>query len=421
MNYIIIGNSAAGLFAAEGIREADPQGAITVLTADHYPSYSRCLTTYYLAGDIEEEQIFLRTSEELAKLNLNIHYGCRVTALDPEQQRISTADGRFFNYNRCLIATGASAVTLDIPGVSLPEVFTLRHLENAKDIRATLKPGRKAVIIGGGLVSLKSAYALRKQGLEVHVVVSSGYILSQMLNPLAAQMLEQHLSEHGIDIILNSDVATIEGQDHVEGVQLKCGKRLKADLVIIGKGVRPNTGPFLDTGLKMKHGILVNDYLETNFPHVYAAGDVAEAWDFIHEGPRINAVWPNATEQGRIAALNMTGKKMFYKGSMGMNSVDFFSLRIISAGIIKPPQGNEDFGDSLSWQVTEDFYQYPSSQQTTFQSLIWQGDCLKGYVLIGQPEQAGILTALIRAREPLSTAVRQLIRAGKRGGVRFGL
>ncbi|MEL1136329.1 FAD-dependent oxidoreductase [Desulfitobacterium sp. THU1] len=421
MNYIIIGNSAAGLFAAEGIREADPQGAITVLTADHYPSYSRCLTTYYLAGDIEEEQIFLRTPEELAKLNLDIHYGCRVTGLNPEQQRVSTADGRSFDFDRCLIATGASAVTLDLPGTTLPEVFTLRHLENAKGIRHLLKPGGKAVIIGGGLVSLKSAYALRKQGLEVHVVVSSGYILSQMLNPLAAQRLEQHLSDHGIDIILNSDVTTIEGQDRVEGVQLKCGKRLEADLVIIGKGVRPNTEPFLDTGLKMKHGILVNDYLETNLPGVYAAGDVAEAWDFLHEGPRINAIWPNATEQGRIAALNMTGKRTFYKGSMGMNSVDFFGLRIISAGIIKPPQGNEGCGDSFTWQVTEDFYQDPSSQQPTYQSLILQGDYLKGYVLIGHPLQAGILTALVQAREPLSLRVREQIRAGKRGRVRFVL
>ncbi|AGA68185.1 NAD(P)H-nitrite reductase [Desulfitobacterium dichloroeliminans LMG P-21439] len=411
MNYVIIGNSAAGIFAAEGIREADPQGTITVLTADHYPSYSRCLTTYYLAGDIEEEQIFLRTPEELAKLNLDIHYGCRVTGLNSEQQRVSTADGRSFEYDRCLIATGASAVTLDLPGASLPEVFTLRHLENAKGIRALLKPGGKAVIIGGGLVSLKSAYALSKQGLEVHVVVSSGYILSQMLNPLAAQRLEQHLRDHGIDIILNSDVAAIEGQDHVEGVRLKCGQRLKADLVIIGKGVRPNTEPFLNTGLKLKHGIVVDDYLETNLSHVYAAGDVAEAWDYLREGPRINAVWPNATEQGRIAALNMTGKKTFYKGSMGMNSVDFFGLRIISAGIIKPPQRKEGFEDTLTWQVNEDSYQ----------SLIWQGDYLKGYVLIGHPEQAGILSALIQAREPLSPAIRQHIRAGKRAQVRFVL
>lgn len=416
MNYCIIGNSAAGFSAAEELRKADPQGKVTVLTLDQCPTYSRCLTTYYLAGDIVEEQLFLRTSEELAKLNLDIHYGCRVTGLDPEQRTVNTANGESFSYDRCLIATGASPVTLDIPGAAtLPEVFTLRHLENAKGIKSLLKPGRKAVIIGGGLVSLKAAYALRKQGLEVHVVVSSGYILSQMLNSSAAKRLEEHLQDHGIDIILNSDVAVIRGQEYVESVELKCGKTIDADLVIIGKGVRPNVEPFLNTGINTGQGILVNEYLETNLPHVYAAGDVAETWDFLRESPRINAIWPNATEQGRIAALNMAGKKVAYEGSTGMNSVDFFGLRIISAGIIKMPKaGVHLMQDSAAW-YTVDYDNHSSSGSPSYQHLIWKDNQLKGYILVGDTERAGTLTALIRGEKRLSPKTQKYIKEGKRG------
>lgn len=416
MNYIIIGNSAAGLFAAEGLRRADPQGKITVLTADHYPPYSRCLTTYYLAGDIREEQLFLRTTEEMANLNLTIRYRVRVTGLDPKGQRVSTASGEAFDYDRCLIATGASAVRLDIPGSTLPEVFTLRHLENAQAIKKMIKPGRKAVIIGGGLVSLKSAYALRKQGMEVHVIVSSGYILSQMLNSSAAERLAEHLKDYGIYISLNSDVVAIKGKEHVEAVELECGRIVDTNLVIIGKGVQPNVEPFLNSGFKINHGILVNEYLETNIPHVYAAGDVAETWDFLRECSRTNAVWPNATEQGRVAALNMAGRETIYKGSMGMNSVDFFGLRIISGGVVTPPEHKEGIENALPWKVTEgqDSQVKPSAKAPTYQFLTWKGSYLKGYVLIGYPERAGILTALIRTQEPLSPEVQRNIEAGKR-------
>lgn len=419
MNYLIIGNSAAGLFAAEGIRQRDPQGKITVLTADMYPSYSRCLTTYYLAGDIPEEQLFLRTSEEMARLNLDIHYGCRVTGLDSQEQVVYTASEGAFLYDKCLIATGASAVTLDLPGADLPQVFTLRHLENAKSIKTLLKPGRKAVIIGGGLVSLKSAYALSKQGLEVHVIVSSGYILSQMLNQAAAQRLEEHLKEHGIDIILNSDVVAINGRDRVESVQLKCGRNLEADLVIVGKGVHPNIQPFQEAGLNLGQGVLVNEYMETNLPHVYAAGDVAETYDLLRESPRINAIWPNATRQGYIAGLNMTGKPTAYSGSMGMNAVDFFGLRIISAGIIKlPVTQTAQTLDSQSWYTTAGSYHNFSSGQVTHQYLTWQGDKLKGYVLIGSPERAGVLTALIQAQKGISQDILKGFREGGGRGIK---
>lgn len=418
MKYVILGSSAAGLFAAEAIRQQEPQAEITILTADDNPSYSRCLTTYYLAGDIDESQLFLRPPEAMTALNLDIHYGCPVTGLIPEQQVVLTTSGERFPYDKCLIATGASAVTPDIPGSILPEVFTLRHLENAKRIKALLAPGRRAIIIGGGLVSLKSAYALRKQGLEVHVIVSSAHLLSQMLNTEAASILEEHLRHHGLDLILGSDVTAIEGEEHVESVRLRGERTLSTDLVIVGKGVRPNIAPFMTSGLKVRQGILVNELLETNLPNVYAAGDVAEAWDLVRGTQRINAIWPNATQQGRIAGMNMTGQSFIYPGSIGMNTVDFFGLRIVSVGMINPPTSFEPSNaqGSAPWYI-EDFSLPGFSDQPTYQRLVWQGETLKGFVLIGNAERAGILTALIQAKQPLSSSVRRSIRSGKRGEI----
>ncbi|WP_206811085.1 NAD(P)/FAD-dependent oxidoreductase [Paradesulfitobacterium ferrireducens] len=475
MKYIVVGNSAAGLFAAEAIREQDSGAEITVLTADSYPSYSRCLTTYYLAGDIPEEGLFLRSAETLEALHLNIRYGCTVTGLDPTERVILTAAGERVPYDKCLIATGASAVPLDVPGSTLPGVFTLRNLEDAQRIKARLAPGRRAVIIGGGLVSLKSAYALLKQGLKVSLIVSSGQILSQMLNEEAAKLIQEHLERHGLEIVLHQDVAEIQesgfrneslrwrlspfgqtqdkffgrteqesgekiwenliaeneikGGSRIEAVRLRNGKLLPADLVIVGKGVRPNIQPFLDSGLATRQGILVNERLETNLPDVYAAGDVAEAWDRLHQTQRLNPIWPNATMQGRIAGANMAGLHLTYPGAMGMNSVDFFGLRTISAGIVRPPKSPVSENDlnpsspaspilptsptSPAWRV-EELRLRDAWGRPNYQRLVWQGELLKGFVLVGNTERAGILTAFIQYGRALSEPVRQTLGSGKR-------
>ncbi|KLU63555.1 NADH-dependent phenylglyoxylate dehydrogenase subunit epsilon [Peptococcaceae bacterium CEB3] len=413
MNYVLVGNSAAGLFAAESIRQQDPRAEITVLTADAYPFYSRCLTTYFLAGDIPKVQLFLRSPEDLQALRLRVHYSCTVTGLDPVQHLIHTIAGEHYPYDKCLIATGASAVPLDIPGSTLPEVFTLRHLDDAQRIKAQLAPKRQAVMIGGGLVSLKSAYALLKQGLNVSVIVSSGQILSQMLNGEAANLLQEHLVSHGLNIILHQDVTAIEGTGCVQGVRLRSGRTLPADLVIVGKGVRPNIQPFLASGLAIRQGILVNEHLETNLQDVYAAGDVAEAWDHLHQTHRLNPIWPNATTQGRTAGANMSGLALTYPGSMGMNAVDFFGLRIISAGIVNPPT-------TSSWHV-DDIYRRDALGHPRYQRLVWQGEKLKGFVLLGDTERAGLITALIQSGQPLSTDVRKVLWSGKRSSIRLVL
>lgn len=397
MHHLIIGNSAAGLFAAEEIRRWDKESRITLLTKELYPSYSRCLTSYYLAGEIPQSQLFLREPEFWSSMNFHQEFLAEVTDFKPAWKKVIIRDGREWSYDRLLIATGASPVRLEIPGGDLPQVFTLRTIEDAFRIEESLDPGKRAVLIGGGLVSLKTAVALLKRGLKVTVVVSSSRILSQMLDSTSAQLLGKHLEEHGLQIILNSEVKAILGRDFVQGVELSDNRILWADLVLVGKGVKPNLEPFVKSGLHRNKGILVNSFQETSIPDVFAAGDVAETWDCVRGCPRVNATWPNATLQGKIAGSNMTGHQERYLGSLSLNSVDFFGLSAISAGIIEP-----DLNSSLEprWHIKEGL-KYRPGDKPVFERLVFQGDILKGYVLVGETSQAGILTNALKTGQPV--------------------
>jgi len=417
MSYIVIGNSAAGLFAVEEIRKHDTQSEIIVLTAEQEPSYSRCLTTYFLAGDIPSSRLYLREEGFAERLNLTVVYGVEINRIDPERQRVQSTDGREWAYSKLLLAMGASATKLTIPGGNLPEVFTLRTMQDALGINAVLEQGaQKAVIIGGGLVSLKSAYALRKRGLEVTVLISSGQLLSQMLNKGAGDLIQKRLSAHGVKFLLHTTATEITGTDHIQGVLIENLIELEADLVIVGKGVRPNIGNLNDFGFKLGYGVQVDSSLATNIPHIYAAGDIAETWDLVRQKFTVNATWPNATTQGRIAGANMCGGREVYPGSLGLNSVDFFGLSAMSAGITKLPDskglGDGDWNQEESQKMAEDL--------PIYRSLIWQGDVLKGFVLVGDTSQCGVLTGLVKSGRVLSQAQKRLT-LGRRGTLAVGM
>ena len=415
MSYIVIGNSAAGLFAVEEIRKHDARSEIIVLTAEQEPSYSRCLTTYFLAGDIPSSRLYLREEGFAERLNLKVVYGVEVNRIDPKRQLVQCTDGREWEYSKLLLAMGASANKLTIPGASLPEVFSLRTMQDASAINSVLDQGaHKAVVIGGGLVSLKSAYALRKRGLDVTVLISSGQVLSQMLDASAAGMIQKHLEANGMRFILQTDAISITGTDHVQGVQIANLTELEADLVIVGKGVRPNIENLKDSGFALGQGVQVDSSLATILPNIYAAGDIAETWDLVRQKYTVNATWPNATTQGRIAGANMCGGQEVYPGSLSLNSVDFFGLSAMSAGITMLPQ-NKEQGD---WEQKESLKM--TGEMPIYRSLIWQGDVLKGFVLVGDTSQCGVLTGLIKAGRPLTQAQKKLT-MGKRGTLAVGI
>ncbi len=393
MRYLIIGNSAAGVFAAETIRGVDKAGRIEIISDEKYPAYARCMTSYYLEGNISDEQMLIRSADFYVQNRIFLTTGQKVTSIDTAKREVHTDKEHLYKYDRLLIATGASPSIPDIPGVGMKGVFGLRTLEDAKGITAFTGKGKQAVVVGGGFVSLKAAYALMKAGLTVTCLVSSGQILSQMLDSEAAGILGDVLIRNGLNVKFYSDVVEIIGKDingetFAQGVRLTTGETIPAEVVIIGKGVTPNTGFLSGSGIALDRGILVNEYLATNIPDIYAAGDVAQAADVLTGEKRINAIWPNAAEQGIAAGRNMAGAPTVYEGSMGMNSADFFGLSTIAAGLTR--------AEGENYEVVKLF---PGGN--LYRRLIFKGDRLVGYIMVGNTVRAGVLTSLIKEGVPL--------------------
>ncbi len=386
MKYIIIGNSAAGVFAAEAIAKNDPSGEVVMISKEKHLPYSRCLTTYLIAGDIGRDKMFLRPEGHFKRISVRTMNNTEVTAVKPEKKAVVLGNNTELGYDRLLIASGASPEKPDVPGAEAEGVFTLRTLDDAEKIIKHAGPGKRAVILGGGLVSLKTAYALIKRGLKVCVLVTSPQILSQMLDATAAGLLQKRLGQHGVEFGLNkgADKIVTGGNGLVEAVVSNSGETIPCDLVVVGKGVRPNTGFLAGSGIELNWGTVVNDYLQTNFEDIYAAGDVAEASDLLLKSKRVNATWPNATEQGRVAGINMSGGRRKYIGSMAMNSAEFFGLPAISVGLTRVT--GADYEIHEVYKPERDFYK----------KLVFRDNCLVGFTVVGDISNAGVLTGLIK-------------------------
>lgn len=403
MGYVIIGNSAAGVFAAEAIRELDKVGQIQLITDEVYPAYARCLTSYYLTGQLPEEKMFIRSADFCRQEDIDLHTGQRVVKLNSEKKQIETASGKVFSYDKLLIATGAAPIIPNRPGFKYKGVFGLRTLADAKGILEYAGKGKKAVVVGGGFVALKAAYALLNSGMSVTCLISSGQILSQMLDQEAAGIMAKLLVNRGLTLKYYTDVQEVlgEGPDAqekvVNGVQLTGGEEIPADVVIIGKGVLPNISFLKASGIQTDHGILVNELMQTNFPDIYAAGDVAQGMDLLAGAAKINAIWPNAAQQGTIAGRNMAGITTNYEGSIAMNSADFFGLSTIAAGLTR-------VGEPDGYEVIKLF-----PGENLYRRLVFKGDYLIGYIMVGDTAKAGLLTALIKDKVPLGSFKNELM------------
>ncbi len=388
MKYVIIGASAAGISAAEAIRKSDKKADIVVVSDEAFPLYSRCLLTYLIAGAITEEELYFKNKDFYEANNIRTYLGKKALSLNAEKKIVSLDDGTELSYDKLLIATGATPKSVDIPGIDKKGVFTVRKLEDARAILKMLERVREVAVLGGGLIGLRDAYALCQKQKQVTVVVKSPQILSQMVDKEAAGMLAVTLEKKGIKIRTHLAAKEILGKDSAEGILLDNGKRLPCQLVIIGKGVRPNTELASCAGLKVESGIVVDEYLRTSNKDIFAAGDVAETYDIVRNEKRINALWPCAVEQGKIAGLNMAGKRTAYEGSLSMNSVDFFGVGSISMGLTQP---------------TEEGYEIITRKgKNRYKKFVLRNNRIVGAVFLGDIKSAGIVATLIKNKVEVS-------------------
>lgn len=386
MNFCIIGGSAAGISAAEAIRSVDKKSKITVISDETLALYSRCLLTYLISGKIKKEKLKFKNEDFYKANNIEAILGKRAARLDLKKKEVMLEDKKAIKFDKLLIATGAAPKKTGIPGEELVGVLGLRTIKDAEAIISMLDSVKKVAILGGGLIGLRDAYALKTRGKDVTVIVKSPQVLSQMLDKDGADLIEKKLSQNGIKIMKGLAAAQIVGKGKVEGIVLDNKEKLDCQLVIIGKGVAPNIDITKGTDIKVKRGIAVDKNLMTSRKDVYAAGDVAETYDLAKEERALNAIWPCAVEQGKIAGLNMAGEKKEYDGSLSMNSIDFFDLSAISFGLTKPKiDGFEELKT-----VDSDNYVY--------KKIVLKDNLVKGMVLIGKVENAGVIGILAKKK-----------------------
>lgn len=390
-DYIIIGNSAAGIGCVEGIRKVDKSGSIALISYENIHAYSRCMVTHYISGHIPEEGMYFRKKNFYENRNVTAYLGLKVKKINRSSKTVRMDNGEELGYGKLMIATGASPAPYDVPGCSLKGVSFLRTVDDSRMILDNAVEGGKAVILGGGLVGMKAADALHDRGMDVTVAIASSQILSQTMDRYGADLIRNAVESNGIHVLTDSPVKEIVGEERVTGVLFENGTLLPADLVILAKGVKPNTILAKTCGLSVDYGILVDEYMRTSDNDIFAAGDVAEALDLIRGGKVVHAIWPNALEQGRIGGMNMAGSEMTYDGGIGMNSAEFFGVAAISMGLCRSRDEN---GMEILIRKNEN--------NGTYRKLVLQDNILVGAVCVGNVECAGVFNGLIINRTDIS-------------------
>ncbi len=356
--YLIVGAGAAGIAAAETIREQDPGGDVLLLGEESHGYYSRPGLAYYLTGELPERQLFPFTERDFDRLRLRrLH--ARVAALQPQTHEVTLDDGRRLPYDRLLLATGSLAARPPLPGVDLDGVVKLDDMDDARRILKGCRRGRTAVVVGGGITALEIVEGLRARHVRTHYFLRGERYWGNVLDETESRIIENRLQEEGIQIHYHTELAEILGKrGRVAGVLTQDGHRIDCTLVAIAIGVRPRTELAEGAGLTIERGIQVDEYLQTSTPDVFAAGDAAQVFDPLSGKSVLDTLWGVAVTQGRIAGKNMAGQAIPYHKSVPFNVTRLAGLTTTIVGTVGRGPDKDLLGiargDSETWRQLPD-------------------------------------------------------------------
>lgn len=398
MEYVIIGNGIAGISAAEMIRRLDPAGAITLVGDETFHPYCRPMISMVLDGSVRHDRLPIRAADYYDKFKIKPVLGNRVSTVDVANKIITIQDEETVSFDRLLIASGADPRPIKADNLHLRNIFFMRTQDHVRGMLEALPNARNALVLGGGLVGFKAAYGLLHRGLKVTMLIRSGYPLSMQVDATAGQMIQDELVRRGLEVQVETHVVGFDGNGKVERAYLSDGTETACDIVVIGKGVLPAHSFVPRDKIKVDLGIIVDQHQQTTVQDVYAAGDVAELVDISRNIRWVNAIWPEAVSQGRIAGANMAGRKVAYKGSLSRNVMRIFGLDVMTAGVVSLPAETD-------YEVLE----ATDPHRRSYRKLVFLKDRLIGMTLVNCVEQGGILVALMQSETPVTIPKQRML------------
>lgn len=388
--HVIIGASAAGIAAALKIRQLDAHAQIICICAETSIPYNKCLIADYVAGLITPGQLHLLSPEQAQEKNIVLMCGTRVVAIEAGEQRVLLSDGQSVFYDTLFIATGTSPIIPPIPGNNAVGVFTFHGMRDAQELIAFLqkRAARKAVVVGAGLSGLECADALRVRGIQVTVVERAPQLLSQHVTSTGSQFIQKRMESMGIAVYLGQSIVEICTKDHhVVGITLACGLTQATDLVVFAVGSRPNSACAIDASITTRDGhIIVDETMQTNISNVYAGGDVAMVRELLTGELIPSCTWPDAVQQGVVAAHAMVGIAKKYTGAIAGANSAFFGLKFSSVGRL--------------WESGYERVEHYSEQCYKF--FVLQNQLLCGFVVIGPTISTSSYKRALLTRQPIA-------------------
>jgi NAD(P)H-nitrite reductase large subunit len=399
--HVIIGTGVTGIAAVEAIRSVDPAAEIVLVGDDPFGYYSRPGLAYYLTGEILEKQLYPFTTDGFKQLNVRYVKG-RVTRILREKHQLEIDGKDLLAYDRLLIAVGAQAVRLTVPGADLQGVLKLDHMADARQILQSARKAKRAVVVGGGITALELVEGLIAQGVHVTYLLRGDRYWGNVLDEHESRIIEKRMKEEGVELIFHAEVIEITGKrERVSGVRLLDGRTIRCDVLAYAIGIQPRLQLAKDAGLALDRGILVNEFMQTNDPDIFAAGDVAQAYDPLSGRSILDSLWSPAREQGWAAGLNMAGQRAVYLKSAPFNVTRLAGLTTTIIGAVG--HGRDDDLVGIARGDSETFRSLPDAvvAQTGF-------DVNRLRLLIGEKKLIG---AVVIGDQTLSIPLQKMIAA----------
>ncbi len=416
--YVLIGNGVAAIGAAQAIRQGDPTGNILLVSDEPEGYYSRPGLAYLLTCEISEAHLYPFTPKDYKHLSLDRRHG-RVTKLHTASQQIELDSGEWISYDRLLLAVGAQAARLTLPGIEAEGVVKLDTLNDARQIIHLARRSRSAVVVGGGITALEIVEGLAALGVHPHYFLRGDRYWSNVLDETESHIVEERLRADGVELHYHTELAQIvQRKGKVSGVITQTGEHIPCDILAVAIGVLPRIDLAVQAGLKTERGILVDEYLQTSDPLIFAAGDVAQVYDPLLRKSLLDSLWTPARLQGSVAGLNMTGQTQAYHKGISFNITRLAGLTTTIIGSIGSHNSRDEDtvgivrGDSEGWRETPDAIAAQADFEINRLRVLVGKDTLVGALLMGDQSLSRLLQRLVNEQIDITPIRDQLIEPG---------